>query len=158
MDYIQHYISPLGPMTMCSDGNALTGLWFDGQAYFASTLSADHEIMEIPVLAQTAAWLDVYFHGGVLPNTPPIQLTGTAFQRKVWHRLQRIPYGNTVSYRDIALDLCSSPRAVGSAVGRNPVSILVPCHRVVGVRGQLTGYAGGIDRKAALLRIEGITL
>ena len=154
MDYICPYASPLGPMTMASDGTALTGLWFDDQAHFAAGLSPDHELRDLPVFARTAAWLDAYFRGENPPEPPRIRLRGTPFQSAVWELLLAIPRGETVTYGQLAHMLGSSARAVGSAVGRNPVSILVPCHRVVGAGGALTGYAGGIERKTALLRLE----
>ena len=154
MDYICPYASPLGPMTMASDGTALTGLWFDDQAHFAAGLSPDHELLDLPVFARTAAWLDAYFRGENPPEPPRIRLRGTPFQSAVWELLLAIPRGETVTYGQLAHMLGSSARAVGGAVGRNPVSILVPCHRVVGAGGALTGYAGGIERKTALLRLE----
>ena len=155
MDYTYPYSSPLGPMTMASDGTALTGLWFDDQRHFAVSLSPEHVQKMLPVFTQTGMWLDAYFRKETPPEPPPIVLRGTAFQSAVWKLLLTIPRGETVTYGHLAQLLDSSARAVGGAVGRNPVSILVPCHRVVGAGGRLTGYAGGLDRKSFLLHLEG---
>lgn len=156
MNYIAHYNSPLGGITLASDGQALVGLWFDGQRHFGSSLGTQAASpAELPVFDEVRRWLDVYF-SGVKPNfTPQISLRGTAFQRRVWEMLLAIPYGQTVTYGELARHLgCRWAQAVGGAVGRNPVSIIVPCHRVVGADGSLTGYAGGIERKRALLDME----
>lgn len=161
MQYISKYESPLGEIVLASDGNALTGCWFTGQKYFARTLSNDYEESDLPIFRQVAEWLDCYF-SGCNPNfTPPLYLNGTAFQVSVWRILQQIPYGKVVTYSDIAKEIAHergrakmSAQAVGGAVGNNPISIIVPCHRVIGSDGSLTGYAGGVDRKAKLLNIE----
>ncbi len=197
MNYISHYKSPLGNITLASDGDALTGLWFDGQKHFGTTLGDEYEEKPLPVFVRTAAWLDIYFDGGIPDFTPKIALNDTDFRREVWDILLTIPYGKTITYGDIAGKIAQkrgvssiSAQAVGGAVGRNPISIIVPCHRVIGrhehagkfrptvsvndshrrtiiftfsrqltsVNGSLTGYAGGIERKAALLRLEGIIL
>ena len=160
MDCVHHYESPLGCITLAGDEAGLTGLWFDGQKHFASTLSADHEEKMLPVFTEAERWLDRYFSGGIPDFTPALNLRGTPFRRLVWEFLLTIPYGRTVTYGEIAETLASrtgrpvSPRAVGSAVGHNPVSLIVPCHRVIGMDGSLTGYAGGLDRKIKLLRLE----
>lgn len=161
MSFIFHYMSPLGPVTLASDGSSLTGLWFDGQKYYGSTLSREPQEASLPVLRDTVSWLDRYFSGIEPGPTPPIRLEGTAFQESVWQLLRDIPYGQTVTYGQIAGALAAqigkntmSAQAVGGAVGRNPVSILVPCHRVVGAHGALTGYAGGLERKQFLLELE----
>ena len=156
MDYITHYNSPFGGITLACNGEALTGLWFDGQRYWGSTLTTHHEDnKDIPVFEQTRRWLDIYFSGDEPDFTPPLSLQGTAFQQRVWEALLSIPYGETVTYSELAHRLgCRSAQAVGGAVGRNPISIIVPCHRVVGTDGSLTGYAGGLDRKRALLELE----
>ena len=138
MDFIYHYDSPLGIITMAGDGSALTGLWFSGQKHFGETLSADHAERFLPVFAETVRWLDLYFSGGIPDFTPALNLRGTAFRRAVWAVLLTSP----------------SAHAVGNAVGYNPVSLIVPCHRVVGADGSLTGYAGGTDRKKRLLELE----
>ena len=157
MAYLFHCDSPLGPVTLASDGDALTGLWFDGQRHFARGLEACREERDLPVFRETVRWLETYFAGDVPGFTPPLALSGTPFQRRVWAALLEIPYGQTISYGALAQRLgAASARAVGGAVGRNPVSLIVPCHRVVGADGGLTGYAGGLDRKRRLLEIEGI--
>lgn len=156
MDYITHYNSPFGGITLACNGEALTGLWFDGQRYWGSTLTTHHEDnKDIPVFEQTRRWLDIYFSGDEPDFTPPLSLQGTAFQQRVWEALLSIPYGETVTYSELAHRLgCRSAQAVGGAVGRNPISIIAPCHRVVGTDGSLTGYAGGLDRKRAMLELE----
>ena len=163
MQYITHYQSSLGGITISSDGSALTGLWFDGQKYFASTLGTDYKTKDLPVFTEAKRWLDIYFSGREPDFTPPLALNGSAFRMAVWQILQNIPYGQTITYGDIARQLAAqtgktkmSAQAVGGAVGHNPISIIVPCHRVVGTGGSLTGYAGGIDKKVQLLELEGI--
>ena len=163
MQYITHYQSPLGGITISSDGTSLTGLWFDGQKYFASTLGADYKTKDLPVFTEAKRWLDIYFSGREPDFTPPLSLKGSAFRMAVWQILQSIPYGQTITYGDIARQLAAqtgktkmSAQAVGGAVGHNHISIIVPCHRVVGAGGSLTGYAGGIDKKVQLLELEGI--
>ena len=157
MDYTHHYLSPLGNIILASDGEALTGLWFEGQKYFGAGLAGEHTEKQLPVFDQADRWLDVYFSGREPDCTPPLRLRGTAFQEAVWRRLLAIPYGHTITYGEIAAALSLPPgsaRAVGGAVGRNPISLIVPCHRVMGVRGSLTGYAGGVERKKRLLELE----
>ncbi|MBQ1333980.1 MAG: methylated-DNA--[Clostridia bacterium] len=161
MEYFFRCDSPLGGITLFSDGEALTGLWFDDEAGVQKRReAAAHE--KLPVFTKTADWLDVYFRGEEPPFTPRLALSGTPFQTAVWEILKSIPYGRTATYRDVAetaAKMLSKPRmsaqAAGGAVGRNPVSIIVPCHRVVGTGGSLTGYAGGIWRKKRLLLLEG---
>lgn len=156
MELTKRYCSPLGGVTLSSDGEALTGLWFDGQRHFASTLPPEHGEGEDMVLAEATEWLDEYFAGREPDFTPPLRLKGTAFQRAVWELLRTVPYGTTTSYGELAAKLGNaSARAVGGAVGRNPVSLIVPCHRVLGRDGRLTGYAGGVDKKRWLLKLEG---
>lgn len=161
MLYTSHYASPLGGMTLVSDGTALVGLYFDGQKYAAEGLDATHTQKNLPVFEEARRWLDVYFSGRKPDFTPPTAPAGTAFQQSVWEILRTIPYGETTTYGAIARRIeqntgCRmSAQAVGGAVGRNPISILIPCHRVVGTNGSLTGYAGGIDKKERLLRWEG---
>ena len=141
---------------MAGDGEALTGLWFDGQKHFASTLSAVRSDRNLPVFDETARWLDIYFSGKDPGFTPKMRLTGTSFQHTVWNILLTIPYGRTMTYGQIAERLTGwTAQAVGGAVGHNPISLIVPCHRVVGADGSLTGYAGGIELKEKLLRMEG---
>jgi len=145
------YSSPLGTIHYRWEPERLTGLWFEGQRYFPRELERE-EMAGWPALEE---WLDSYFQG-VPMDVKGISLSpmGTDFQRKVWRRLLEIPYGETVTYGELALELGSGARAVGAAVGRNPISLLIPCHRVVGKGGALTGYAGGVERKAELLALE----
>lgn len=161
MNYIFHYRSPLGPITLASDGTALTGLWFNGQAHFGAGLCPTPEERPLPVFEEAVRWLDSYFRGECPGFTPPLALRGTPFRRAVWEILLTIPYGQTMTYGSIARELARrnglprmSAQAVGGAVGRNPISLIVPCHRVVGTGGALTGYASGLDRKQYLLRME----
>ncbi len=161
MEYTCRYPSPLGPILLASDGAALTGLWFEGQKYFARSLDPDHREGEAGPLVLAQKWLDVYFSGGKPDFQVPLGLRGTPFQLQVWQALLRIPYGQTCTYGEIARRLGEKrggplpAQAVGGAVGRNRISLFIPCHRVVGANGSLTGYAGGISRKAALLKLEG---
>ncbi len=161
MQYTGHYQSPLGEMFLAADEDGLTGLWFAGQKCFAASLGTHEERENLPVFAETRRWLDVYFSGREPDFTPPLNVSGTPFRRAVWDILLRIPYGRTVTYGDIARELAAqrggrmSAQAVGGAVGHNPVSVIIPCHRVVGSGGSLTGYAGGIGLKLRLLQIEG---
>lgn len=163
--YIRHYHSPLGGILLAADEQGLIGLWFEGQKYFARTLPAVYEERETPVLADAVRWLDVYFSGHEPDFTPPLHPAGSPFQCAVWELLGQIPYRGTTTYGALAGHLAArrglasmSAQAVGGAVGRNPVSIIIPCHRVVGASGSLTGYAGGIERKIELLRLEGAQL
>ena len=161
MDYVYHYQSPLGGITMASDGEALTGLWFDGQKYFAAGLEDVREEKRLPVFEEALRWLDVYFSGRDPGFLPVLNPRGTAFQKAVWGALASIPYGSTTTYGQIARQLKEKTnrpgilaRAVGSAVSRNPVSLLIPCHRVISADGRLHGYAGGTDKKLWLLKME----
>lgn len=161
MQYITHYQSPLGDILLAADETGLTGLWFDGGKYYADHLDPEHEERNTPILEQAKEWLTIYFSGKEPHFLPPIHMIGTPFQLSVWRILQKIPYGKTVTYGDIAKEIAGqrrlsrmSAQAVGGAVGHNKISIIVPCHRVVGTNGSLTGYAGGIDKKARLLALE----
>ena len=161
MTYIQHYDSPLGGILLAADDIGLTGLWFDGEKYFADHLPADHTQRETPILAEAKRWLDIYFSGSKPDFLPPLHPIGSAFRQAVWDILLQIPYGLTTTYGEIARQLAAqaglprmSAQAVGGAVGPNEISILIPCHRVVGTSGSLTGYAGGIDKKVKLLELE----
>ena len=164
MQYTNTYRSPIGNMTMASDGAHLTGLWFDGQKYFADTLAPEHVEQSLTIFDQTKEWLDCYFDGGLPEVPPPLQPTGSPFRLAVWELLGRIPYGQVTTYGEIAALLARqtkqsvSAQAVGGAVGHNPISILIPCHRVVGRNGSLTGYAGGIDKKLKLLTLEKVDM
>ena len=144
-----HYDSPLGGILLAADEEGLTGLWFEAQRYFAAKLPPEHEEGTMPVLGDACRWLDVYFSGREPDFTPKLHLIGSDFRQAVWALLLQIPYGQTTTYGALAKQL-----AVGGAVGHNPVSIIVPCHRVVGSDGSLTGYAGGIDKKIRLLTLE----
>lgn len=161
MLYTSHYASPLGGMTLVSDGTALVGLYFDGQKYAAEGLDATRTQKSLLIFEEARRWLDIYFSGRKPDFMPALAPHGTAFQQSVWEILRTIPYGETTTYGAIARRIeqntgCRmSAQAVGGAVGRNPISILIPCHRVVGTNGSLTGYAGGIDKKERLLRWEG---
>lgn len=150
-----HYDSPLGKLLLESDGQYLTGLWIN---------KVREDLTEVPdpVLKMTACWLDAYFQGQKLPPLPPMKPEGTAFQKLVWQQLLSIPWGQTGTYGQLSREVARllgkekmSAQAVGQAVGKNPISILIPCHRVVGSRGQLTGYASGLENKVLLLRQEG---
>lgn len=161
MQYTATYTSPLGSILLAADDEALTGLWFDGAKYYAAGLEPHSVERESPVLDQTKRWLDIYFSGREPDFTPPIHLTGTPFQMAVWTLLRQIPWGETITYGSLARKLADrqglarmSPQAVGGAVGRNPICIIVPCHRVTGSGGALTGYAGGLEKKAGLLTLE----
>lgn len=147
--------SPLGPLTLAAEDGALIGLWLENQRYFRAGVPQDAPIdPQAAPFARAVAWLESYFAGQDPPAEVPLRPRGTDFQRRVWQALEEIPYGATVTYGQLAAELHSSARAVGAAVGRNPISILIPCHRVVGADGSLTGYAGGVDRKKYLLALE----
>ena len=150
------YSSPLGDLTLLSDGTSLRGLWFDSQKHFDGKILKDAKRdSDLPLFKTTSEWLNRYFEDGhPNPFELPLLTSGSPFQLRVWEALLSIPYGETVSYGDLAKLLGTSPRAIGNAVGRNPIGIIIPCHRVVGANGQLTGFAGGIDRKIWLLEHE----
>ncbi len=155
MTYTYNYSSPEGEILLAANDNGLTGLWFYGAKYFAADLENARTEKLTPVLRQTLRWLDTYFSGSEPDFMPPLELHGSDFRRRVWAELAKIPYGETVTYGEIAKKLgVKSAQAVGGAVGHNPVSIIVPCHRVLGADGSLTGYAGGTDKKARLLELE----
>ncbi len=163
MQFINSYNSPLGKLIMASDGESLTGLWFCGQKYCELYLDKEHEEKDLHIFDMTKKWLDMYFSGREPDFELPHKFVGSRFQNEVWEILCSIPYGKTVTYGDIAKRIAChrgidsmSAQAVGSAVGRNRISIVVPCHRVIGVDGSMIGYAGGIDRKIELLKIEGV--
>jgi len=159
MYYYIKYASPLGELTVLAESGAITALVIEGQKYaelhLEPVLEGNAAEREIKILQRAREWLDAYF-AGENPDPSRLKLNpeGTEFQMRVWEMLEDIPYGYTVSYRDLAMLLHSSPRAVGGAVGRNPISIIIPCHRVVGARGRVTGYAGGIENKRKLLELE----
>ncbi len=166
MLYTTSYASPLGSLTLASDGENIAGLWITGQKYFAASvekgIAGNHDL---PVFAAAKKWLAAYFAGKkpAVSELPLAPVNGSEFRKTVWDILREIPYGKCVTYGDIAkktavrMDKKSmSCQAVGGAVGHNPISIIIPCHRVVGSKGSLTGYAGGIDRKIKLLELEGV--
>ena len=161
MNYTYHYISPLGSITLAGNGESLTGLWFDEQKYFPHKLISESIESELPIFKQTVKWLDIYFSRRNPDFTPPISLNTTPFRKAVYDILLTIPYGQTMTYGEIANIIANqkgvermSSQAVGGAVGHNPISIIIPCHRVIGAYGSLTGYAGGLDRKIELLKLE----
>ena len=161
MIYTSEYTSPLGGILLAADEVGLRGLWFDGQKYFARDLPDERTERENPVLSEAKRWLDLYFGEQEPDFLPPLHPVGTPFRQAVWEILLRIPYGKTVTYGEISKQLAEkmglermSAQAVGGAVGHNKISIIIPCHRVVGSNGSLTGYAGGIDRKIKLLELE----
>ena len=165
MEYIHHYESPLGAITMASDGEALIGLWFDGQKYFADCLDAEYEEKMLPIFEQADKWLDIYFSGKEPDFTPPLTMKTTEFRKAVWDIMLSIPYGKTMTYGEIADRIAKqrglqkmSAQAVGGAVGHNSISLIIPCHRVVGTNGSLTGYAGGVGKKVKLLELEGVDM
>lgn len=155
------YKSPLGNILLAADEVGLTGLWFEGQKYFPFHIYENYIEEYSPFFEDTKKWLDIYFTGNEPNFNLPLHFTGTKFQNDVWSILCLIPYGKTMTYGEIA-DIIAQKRgikhmsaqAVGNAVGHNKISIIVPCHRVVGANGNLTGYAGGINKKAALLTLE----
>ena len=161
MTFTQQYDSPLGGMLLAADEIGLTGLWFGGQKYFARGLPAERTERSTPVLTEAKRWLDLYFSGREPDFIPPLHPAGSAFRRAVWQILLQVPYGQTITYGEIARQLAEkrglarmSAQAVGGAVGHNAVSVIIPCHRVVGTNGSLTGYAGGIGKKVRLLELE----
>ena len=160
MNYTCKYNSPIGEINLASDGQNLIGLWLKGQNMPTEEMECKEDL---EVFIKTRKWLDEYFKGIEPTQNIPLKLEGTKFRKEVWDILLKIPYGKTITYGDIAKELAKrkgikkmSAQAIGGAVGHNPISIIVPCHRVIGANGKLTGYAGGIDLKEKLLKIEGI--
>lgn len=165
MQYITTYQSPLGEILLAADEAGLTGLWFDGEKFYADSLDPEHEERNVPVFDVVKKWLDIYFSGHEPDFMPPVHMIGSEFRQQVWKILREIPYGETITYGALAKRLARerglermSAQAVGGAVGHNEISIIVPCHRVVGSDGSLTGYAGGIDKKERLLMLEGVNM
>lgn len=161
MQYYSYYESPLGKILLAADDTGLTGLWFDGGKYSPKSPEKICKENNSPILENAGKWLDVYFSGRDPGYFQPLHLVGTDFRKTVWNILLTIPYGKTMTYGEIAALTAKkkglrrmSPQAVGGAIGHNPISIIVPCHRVIGSDGSLTGYAGGVEKKAALLRLE----
>lgn len=160
-----NYLSPIGPITLASDGENIVGLWLEGQKYFAGTAKGAMLLNDtLPVFEAAKRWLDEYFAGGKPAiSRLPLAPVGSAFRQTVWKLLCQIPYGEVAAYGELAKKIAQiqnrptmSPQAVGGAVGHNPISIIIPCHRVVGTGGSLTGYAGGISAKIKLLELEGV--
>lgn len=161
MVYTCKYESPIGDILLAADEIGLTGLWFEGEKYFANTLPDERISQETDILTEAKKWLDVYFSGEEPTFTPPLHPAGSTFRQSVWQILLQIPYGKTTTYGEIARKIARmknrphmSAQAVGGAVGHNEISIIIPCHRVVGTNGSLTEYAGSIDRKISLLKLE----
>lgn len=159
------YSSPLGKIFLTADEVGLTGLWIEGQKGFVDSTNAAVADNENRFLKQARNWLDIYFDGNDPDFTPPLHLVGTDFQKTVWAILLTVPYGQTLTYGTIARRIAAdrgrsrlSAQAVGGAVGSNPISVIVPCHRIVGANGNLTGYAGGIDKKVQLLTLEKVDM
>jgi methylated-DNA-[protein]-cysteine S-methyltransferase len=165
MEYIHYYNSPLGGITLLSNGVAISGLGFDKQKYFIDKLNKDFEEKNLPIFKETVKWLDIYFSGKSPDFTPQLLINTTDFRKSVLQILLQIPYGQTMTYGEIAKKIANnknikkmSAQAVGGAVGHNPIAIIIPCHRVIGANRKLTGYAGGIDKKLQLLKLEKVNL
>lgn len=165
MIFTQHYNSPVGGLLLAADDSGLIGLWLDGEKYFADSLPESHDERETTILCDAKLWLDVYFSGREPDFMPPLHPSGSDFRKAVWKLLLEIPYGKTVTYGELAKKLAvqmgiprMSAQAVGGAVGHNEISIIIPCHRVVGTNGSLTGYAGGIEKKIRLLELEKVDM
>ena len=165
MEYIYHYESPLGRISLLSDGNSLTGLWFDESSRHRPKISGEREEKYLPVFGETVKWLDIYFSGKDPGFTPSLKPQGSPFRKAVCEIMLTIPYGKTMSYGEIAKRIAKerglkkmSAQAVGGAVGGNSISLIVPCHRVIGANGSLVGYGGGLDRKIKLLKLEGVDM
>lgn len=164
MVHVSKFDTPLGPVTAAVEGESIVGLWLEGQKYFASTLEKEEynkaSEHKLPVFEQLKKWLDMYFTGRDPDFLLPLSPKGSPFRKDVWDILCHIPFGQLTTYGEIAKQLekkygkPQSAQAVGGAVGHNPISIIIPCHRVVGSNGSLTGYAGGIDKKIQLLKLE----
>lgn len=165
MIYTSQYVSPLGAITLACDEEAVTGLWFNGQKHFGNILPPDTQGRERPLLKEAKKWLDIYFSGREPDFLPPLRYDSTPFRKAVCDIMLTIPYGRTMTYGDIAARVAHqrglekmSAQAVGGAVGHNPISLMIPCHRVVGTGGSLTGYGGGIARKVKLLELEHVDM
>ena len=161
MEYTDHYDSPLGGITLVCDGEALNGLWFDDQKHIPVISGQAAEAGTLPVLEETKRWLDLYFSGRDPGFTPKLKIQGTAFRKTVWEILLTIPYGKTVTYGEVAERAAKqmqlprmSAQAVGGAAGHNAIALIIPCHRMIGANGALTGYAAGMERKRMLLEME----
>jgi methylated-DNA-[protein]-cysteine S-methyltransferase len=165
MEYLYHYDSPLGKIFLSSNGAALTGAWFEGQKYFPECFNDHPTGPFLPVFDAATEWLTIYFSGKEPSFLPPLSLQTTPFRKSVLELLLKIPYGHTTTYREISRQIAQqmgmdtmSAQAVGGAVGHNPLILFIPCHRVIGSNGSLTGYAGGLNLKFELLKLEGIDI
>lgn len=165
MQYIGTYLAPIGKILLACDEAGLTGLWFEGAKYYGRGLELTRQELEHPHIKAARKWLDLYFSGQRPDSVLPVHMLGTVFRREVWEILCGIPYGEVITYGEIARLVARkrgvermSAQAVGGAVGHNPISIIIPCHRVVGTNGSLTGYAGGIDKKVWLLNHEKVDM
>ena len=159
--YIYHYSSPLSHIIISSNGKEITGLWFEEQEYSGDTLTKEYKENALPVFDETKKWLDTYFSGKAPDFIPPIKVDITHFYKSVLEIVQTIPFGQTMTYGEIASHIAKqrgshkmSAQAVGQAIGSNPILLIIPCHRVVGANGNLTGYAGGLEKKLQLLTLE----
>ena len=159
--FINHYASPLGNMTLKSNGTMLSGLWFDGQKHCADTHLCEKK--DLPVFEMTKQWLDIYFSGHSPDFIPPLMIEMAHFKRSVLDVLRKIPFGTTMTYGEVASKIAAqsgfkriSAQAVGNAVGHNPIVLIIPCHRIIGASGGLVGYVAGIDKKIKLLELEGV--
>lgn len=165
MNYKKIYKSALGNLFLLSDGKYLTGLYFENQKYFDENLLKNYLDKDIEIFEKTFAWLALYFSGKDPKFRPDLKFIGSEYRKRIWKLLLEIDYGKLVSYKDLANAYNkvfpkekTSPRAVGNAVSHNPISIIVPCHRVIGSNKKLTGYAGGLDRKVKLLELEKVDI
>ncbi len=162
MHYTSVYQSPVGEILLAADDVGVVGIWFKDEKYFACCLDEENEPRETDIIKDVKRWLDIYFEGKEPTFTPPLHMIGTPFQIEVWNILREIPYGETTTYKDIARKMARnrgiermSAQAVGTAVGKNSINLIVPCHRVIGTNNSLAGYAGGIDKKITFLKLEG---
>lgn len=161
MVFTSKYKSPLGEILLAADEVGLIGIWFNKQKYYANNLPKETKESDNPILNEAKRWLDIYFSSKEPNFTPPLHLIGSSFRKDVWNILLEIPYGKTITYGEIAKKIKErrntanmSSQAIGGAVSHNNTSIIIPCHRVIGKNGNLTGYAGGIDKKISLLKYE----
>ncbi len=162
MHYTSLYQSPVGEILLAADDIGVVGIWFKNEKYYAHCLDNENEPKETPIIRESKKWLDIYFQGKKPDFVTPIHMIGTSFQIEVWNILRQIPYGTTTTYNNIAKKIAKnrgvahmSAQAVGTAVGKNNINLIVPCHRVVGTNNSLAGYAGGMDKKITLLKLEG---
>lgn len=165
MQYTTMYQSPIGEIFLTADKIGLTGLWFDTEKFYTDSFEKGYEKKEVPIFGAAKKWLDIYFSGQKPEFVPKMHISGSSFQLSVWKLLRQIPYGETTTYGELAKMVAKergisrmSAQAIGGAVGHNRISIIIPCHRVIGSNGNLTGYAGGLDKKKKLLLLEGVDI